>query len=123
MKLWNSYAALERLCGFAASRAENLWLSVEPSTFFAATPPEAKPLLILICERRARGFPHGGRQSRKSIVDLGDLISGRGGLCGSFTSGFLCDLYTNTCADSRSTGFDHLACVFESFNATRGFDT
>jgi len=35
---------------------------------FAATPPEAKPLILLSNERKARGFPHGTRQSRKTKV-------------------------------------------------------
>jgi len=50
-------------CGFAASRAESLWLSVKPTTRLAAVPPEAKPLLILSSERKAEGFPR-RRQSR-----------------------------------------------------------
>jgi len=34
------------------------------TTLLAAMPPEAKPLLFLRGERKARGFPHGRRQSR-----------------------------------------------------------
>jgi len=32
--------------GFAASRAESLWLSVKHATLLAAKPPEAKPLIF-----------------------------------------------------------------------------
>src|SRR5687767_11956328 len=49
------------------------------------------------------------------------LISG--GSCGGrgFARSFLCDLYTNTCADARGAGFNHCACVVETFNAARCF--
>ena len=51
-------------CGCAASRAESLRLSVKAHYSLAATPPEAKPLLFLRSERKARGFPHGRQHSR-----------------------------------------------------------
>ena len=54
--------------GFAASRAESLWLSVMRATLLAATPPEAKPLLVISCQRKAGGFPHGKRQSRSPKI-------------------------------------------------------
>jgi len=54
--------------GFAASRAESLWLSVMRATFLAATPPEAKPLRVISCQRKAGGFPHGKRQSRSPKI-------------------------------------------------------
>ena len=65
------------LCGFATFRAESLWLSVKPSTLLAATPPEAKPLLFLRSERKARGFPHGTRQSRNQLIadEYGSRVS------------------------------------------------
>jgi len=67
MRLWNGYAALP------PSRAESLWLSVEPSPFFAAMPPEAKPLLILICERKARGLSarEGGKAAHENVLLTG----------------------------------------------------
>jgi len=49
-------------CGFAAFRAESLWLSVKPETLFAAR-GEASPLISGV--RKAGGFPHGRRHSRK----------------------------------------------------------
>src|SRR6185369_2227779 len=39
----------------------------------AAMPPEAKPLPILWSIRKARGFPHGRRQSR--IFQIGSLVT------------------------------------------------
>jgi len=45
-------------CGSAASLAESLRLSVMAAILSAATPPEAKPLLLR-SERKAGGFPHG----------------------------------------------------------------
>jgi hypothetical protein len=54
--------------GFAASRAESLWLSVMRATLLAATPPEAKPLRVISCQRKAGGFPHGKRQSRSPKI-------------------------------------------------------
>jgi len=56
------------LCGFATFRAESLWLSVKPSTLLAAAPPEAKPLLFLRSERKARGFPHGYAAKPQSMI-------------------------------------------------------
>jgi len=41
----NTLGARSHLCGFAAFRAERLWLSVEPTILLAALPPEAKPLI------------------------------------------------------------------------------
>src|SRR5215208_6561890 len=56
------------------------------------------------------------------FAGIGHLVSG--GSCGrwGFARGFLCDLYTDTGADARSAGLDHLACVGESFDATRRFN-
>jgi len=51
-------------CGCAASRAESLRLSVKAHYSLAATPPEAKPFLLLRDERKARGFPHGRQHNR-----------------------------------------------------------
>jgi len=49
------------------SRAESLGLSFRLA--MAATPLEAKPLHIFEGERKARGFPHGRRQSRTAETE------------------------------------------------------
>jgi len=41
----NTLDGRSHLWGFAASRAESLRLSVEPTILLAALPPEAKPLI------------------------------------------------------------------------------
>jgi len=50
--------------GFAAFRAESLWLSVCALKLPAATPREAKPRFVGLAGRKVGGIPHGGRQSR-----------------------------------------------------------
>ena len=56
---------MRSLCGFAASRAESLWLSValQRGRGFASGGVAAKSLKA---SRKAGGFPHGKRQSRRS---------------------------------------------------------
>ena len=43
-------------CGFAASRAESLRLSVKLTILLAATPPEAKPPLFQLSSGKAEAF-------------------------------------------------------------------
>ena len=50
--------------GFAASRAESLWLSVKPSTLWRLRRPRRSLKKLQTNYRKARGFPHGRRQSR-----------------------------------------------------------
>ena len=56
------------LCGFAAFRAESLWLSVNVVSLFSGYAARGEASLFLIGERKAGGFPHGWRQSRESLV-------------------------------------------------------
>jgi len=65
--------------GFAASRAESLRLSVKAATGLAATPHEAKPLLIWE-RRKTGGFPHGGGKAAKRQIciwqlEIGDVLT------------------------------------------------
>src|SRR6185369_1991464 len=66
-KLWDG------LCGFGASCAESLWLSVKPATHVALRRPR-RSLLFIVRERKARGFPH-ARQSRRSQSYFQNLIA------------------------------------------------
>jgi len=59
-------------CGFAASRAESLWLSVKPTTRLAAVPPEAKPLLIL-ANGKPKAFREGGKAAPFEQIDTHNL--------------------------------------------------
>ena len=56
--------------GFAASGAESLRLSDERANLLAATPPEGVASNFCMDGRKAGGFPHGRRQSRKKLLDI-----------------------------------------------------
>jgi len=53
------------VCGFAASRAESLWLSVRYLEEGEASPRRLSRQSSQAW-RKARGFPHGRRHSRRS---------------------------------------------------------
>jgi len=63
------------VCGFAASRAESLRLSVKPATLLAAMPLRPSLSLSSKGEWKAGGFPHGRRRSRESIAQRWNLTS------------------------------------------------
>jgi hypothetical protein len=56
------------ISGFAASRAECLWLSVKPPTLSAATPPEAKPYVF--SKVRPESQRHSAREAAKPQINL-----------------------------------------------------
>ena len=66
--------------GFAASRAESLRLSVKAATGLAATPHEAKPLLILETKGKPEAFRTGGGKAAKRQIciwqlEIGDVLT------------------------------------------------
>ena len=65
------------ICGFAASRAESLRLSVKAATGLAATPPEAKPLLILETNGKPEAFRTGGGKAANVKSAFGNWKSAR----------------------------------------------
>jgi len=58
-------------CGSAAFRAESLWLSDATTKLLRLRLQAAEPRILKHSHRKARGFPHGRRQSRVRIQLFG----------------------------------------------------